>query len=73
MTTSEMIIFSLVFVQSSLAEVKAEVRTLGSHDCLIFSVCFEAMRIAKHSTKIIRSFLRLFGLRHVHAEDRASC
>ena len=44
-------------------------RTMGSHDCSIFSVCFEAMKNCETQYKDKTQFLRLFGLRNVHAED----
>ena len=44
-------------------------RTMGSHDCSIFSVCFKAMKNCETQYKDKTQLLRLFGLRNVHAED----
>ena len=46
--------YGFLYTPLRLSE-RLKFRTMSSHDCLIFSVCFEAMRIAKHSTKIKRS------------------
>ena len=49
-----MVIWFFLYTPLWLSE-RLKFRTRGSHDCSIFSVCFKAMKIAKHSTKIKRS------------------
>ena len=58
----------VVYTSLWLSE-RLKFRTMGSHDCSIFSVCFKAMKNCETQYKDKTQFLRLFGLRNVHAED----